>query len=290
MATANDALSQFQSLVGIAESPPHSNLTPIGDEYGWNGVAWCCETVSVVLTRVGINTHYASCWFCIQGYKNGDIGAWLGKPDISVIQPGDQVFYGPNGSDHTGMVKQVDVAGGRILTLEGNIGDAVREQWRPYSGGSLSVFGFGRPPYDGAPVAPAPAPTPPSLALGALLWPELSTRTRAKYPTHTSIVQDCESLASPVDGDYFTATASGVKDFQMRHGLYVDGVCGRVTGLAIVQVDLNFFGFNAGDVDGKMGPQTTEAIKAFQRSAGLTADGEFGNDSTAALWAKIQAS
>ena len=40
-----------------------------------------------------------------------------------------------------------------------------------------------------------------------------------------------------------------------------------------IQTQLNNRGFNAGTVDGNVGPQTRAAIIAYQRSAGLLADG-----------------
>jgi len=40
-----------------------------------------------------------------------------------------------------------------------------------------------------------------------------------------------------------------------------------------LQQRLNAAGFNAGPVDGKVGPGTRRAIRAFQRSQGLPQDG-----------------
>ena len=43
-----------------------------------------------------------------------------------------------------------------------------------------------------------------------------------------------------------------------------------------VQLFLNKYGFNAGDVDGYIGNRTTAAIRDFQRYAGLYPDGDIG--------------
>jgi N-acetylmuramoyl-L-alanine amidase len=50
-----------------------------------------------------------------------------------------------------------------------------------------------------------------------------------------------------------------------------------------VQEDLGALGFDAGRVDGILGPRTVAALQGFQRNAGLTVDGICGPDTVAML-------
>ena len=50
-----------------------------------------------------------------------------------------------------------------------------------------------------------------------------------------------------------------------------------------LQQALNDKGFNAGAVDGKMGPKTKSALKQFQQKQGLTASGQLDSQTVAAL-------
>lgn len=47
MSTPTLVLSQARRRLGIQENQPGSNRTPIGAEFGWNGVPWCAEFVRV---------------------------------------------------------------------------------------------------------------------------------------------------------------------------------------------------------------------------------------------------
>lgn len=51
-----------------------------------------------------------------------------------------------------------------------------------------------------------------------------------------------------------------------------------------IQTALNTAGFDAGQPDGKIGPQTIQAIKKFQETNGLKADGIIGRET----WEKLQ--
>jgi N-acetylmuramoyl-L-alanine amidase len=110
-------------------------------------------------------------------------------------------------------------------------------------------------------------------------------------------------------GSYGTATERAVRAFQEQRGLRVDGACGRQTWSSLVEAGyrlgdrllylrqpmlrgddvlelqraLGALGFDAGRVDGILGPNTTEALAQFQRNAGLTTDRICGPDSVRAL-------
>lgn len=111
-------------------------------------------------------------------------------------------------------------------------------------------------------------------------------------------------------GDEFTdATREAVAAFQTSRRLEVDGECGPHTWSALdeaahrlgdrllylqapmlrgddvarLQQRLGALGFDAGRVDGILGPDTARALESFQRNAGLPVDGIFGPDSLDAL-------
>lgn len=325
MGSAADALNMFRSFIGIAEAPPHSNLTPIGDEYGWNGVAWCDETVSVVLRRIGLapgpidSSHFASCWFHQQAYRNGECGAWLGKPDVSELQPGDQVFFGSSGSDHTGMVETVHADANAVTTLEGNIGDAVRREYRPLSGGSMRVYGFGRPNYDGS---VAPDVPPPSATVGRAVLRKGNRGAAVAEWQKLLIAVGLDIGPSGADGDFGAATDAATRSFQRTLHVADDGEVGPETwagcdrlfaflaaqgapaadpgapefpgtvklgsrGEAVraVQQRLIDRGWNVpGGADGQFGRATDQVVRKFQAEKGLTVDGVSGPATWVALW------
>jgi N-acetylmuramoyl-L-alanine amidase len=112
------------------------------------------------------------------------------------------------------------------------------------------------------------------------------------------------NTAPDTPGEYGSATAGAVLEFQQRRGLREDGICGRQTwsslveagyqlgdrllylhqpmlrgdDVATLQREMGALGFDAGRVDGIFGPLTAAALTSFQRNAGLTTDGICGPD------------
>ena len=110
-------------------------------------------------------------------------------------------------------------------------------------------------------------------------------------------------------GSFGPATEAAVRAFQERRGLRVDGICGEQTWASLVEAGfvlgdrllylrapmlrgddvaelqrlLGLLGFDAGKVDGILGPRTAEATAEFQRNAGLTTDGICGPATVDAL-------
>lgn len=77
----DDFVAVMESFVGIAETPPGSNRTVIGQEFGWNGVSWCAETVSVACHRLGFPLHEAAVVRIANHAKAGDYGLrWTRTP------------------------------------------------------------------------------------------------------------------------------------------------------------------------------------------------------------------
>lgn len=107
-----------------------------------------------------------------------------------------------------------------------------------------------------------------------------------------------------VDGMRGPFTMRGVRRFQRRKGLLVDGIAGPQTKRAIgakplgsrmlrrgnrgwdvaaLQFRLMRHGYPPGGVDGVFGPATQSAVTRFQSANGLTADGLAGPQTVAAL-------
>lgn len=152
--------------LGVTEDPPFSNRTIIGEKYGWNGVAWCAETISVVEAEIGNDAFQpsAGCLVLVDRFRTGANGLWLGKPGVGEVLTDDVGFLGSRGGDHVVRVEWVDIANGLVHTIEGNAGGAA------HNGGAVlqlvrrydSFYGFGRcARLDPAPV-PAPPPPPPA--------------------------------------------------------------------------------------------------------------------------------
>lgn len=72
-------------------------------------------------------------------------------------QKGDQIFFGAEGDDHTGIV--VDVRQGKVYTIEGNAGDYPGEvARRTYDLSDKWIYAFGRPDWSLVADAPSLAP------------------------------------------------------------------------------------------------------------------------------------
>lgn len=108
------------SFVGIIEYPPSSNRTAIGVEFGWNGVAWCAETVSVACKRNGFPLHEAAVINIEKHAKAGDWGMrWSSVPIRGAAACFDFGGRGNPAQMHTGIVSDV-LSATRFRNIEGN--------------------------------------------------------------------------------------------------------------------------------------------------------------------------
>ena len=138
----------------------------------------------------------------------------------------------------------------------------------------------------------------PALAIGDSDVAALQVALRAK-----------RVYAGPVDGVVGPATTEGVRAFQKRARLAVDGVAGPRTKAALgrhgrpdlgrrmlrvgmrgwdvaeLQFLLAWQGFPSGPVDGHLGARTDAALRRFQKWARLGVDGQAGPSTIAALHA-----
>lgn len=155
MTSTDPWVAWLESELGVAESPPGSNRTPVGAEFGWNGVAWCAETQSLaayhafgrrILWTAGVANAAASA-------RAGENGMqWLG-PDTEV-RVGDLPCFDWAGNGDPGDMHISGIVNpgtqDKFETIGGNENDRVMRQWRDRS----AVFGFIRLPFDDVGLAP----------------------------------------------------------------------------------------------------------------------------------------
>lgn len=117
-------VAEARKLIGIAESPPHSNNGPgvriIQSSTGAYGAPWCVSTVQYIWKKAGLGTYADD---TAGAYYLADYaarhGAVLGGP-----RAGCAVVY-HIGQGHAGTVVKT-YPGGFFDAVEGNEGDAVR--------------------------------------------------------------------------------------------------------------------------------------------------------------------
>lgn len=242
---ADDLISVMNSFVGVAESPPGSNRTPIGEEYGWNGVAWCAETVSVACRRLGFPLHEAAV-IRIEGHaRAGDWGmGWTRTPTKGAAVCFDWNGRGNPADMHVGIVSSV-LNATQFRTIEGNYRDRCDRVLRDMK----YVRGFATFPFDDS-AAPATPPSSgqttqptqvaqgePDLTEKLMKAPVLSKGSNDKY--HVGIMQSLLTWHAAdlvgdknrfIDGDFGDGTQRVLATWQRRTGvLEPDGVCGVKT-------------------------------------------------------------
>lgn len=157
MTVAADVVAVAMPYLGTKESPPGSNRTPIGEEYGWNGVAWCHEAVSLWAFKAGMKKNVDFPWTASTPVGKSwfqSKGRWYHTPQV-----GDFVYYSTSGSNgspyHVELVIAVSATtyttiggntSGHAGTVEGN-GDGCYE--KTLSRSLARISGFGRPFYNG---------------------------------------------------------------------------------------------------------------------------------------------
>jgi cell wall-associated NlpC family hydrolase len=118
--TSRQVLKQARKWLGTQESPRNSNRTKIGARFGWNGVPWCAEFVSVVLNDAGAKIRKNA---SAPGLHTQLRGAGWKPVKNSQTRPGDIVFFTWPGTsraiDHVGFIEGRHTDG-RLITIEGN--------------------------------------------------------------------------------------------------------------------------------------------------------------------------
>ncbi len=125
------ALANALADLGLKESPPNSNMTPLGEWFGVNGVKWCAIAVSKWF-------HEGAQFEICQGFRGPGVVPGKGCAYVPTILdwlkahgffvgrvepvPGDIAiidWQGDGKADHIGIVRQ-SLGGGRFLSVEGN--------------------------------------------------------------------------------------------------------------------------------------------------------------------------
>jgi peptidoglycan hydrolase-like protein with peptidoglycan-binding domain len=168
------------------------------------------------------------------------LGAWFDGTTVNVnrARPGDIVFFdwGATNSigaiDHVGIVEVV-LGDGRLQTIEGNTGDAVRRRVR----GASVIAGYGRPAYSGGSSSPSrPAAANWQEAMVKKL-PELSKGDKGEH------VQSAQGLLLArshseikVDGVFGPKMEAAIRAVQRWAKVEDDGVIGPVTWSVLLRV------------------------------------------------------
>lgn len=242
------------------------------------------------------------------------IGRWYPGTvaNVNRAEPGDIVFFDWGRSDsisaidHVGVVEKV-LGGGRVQTIEGNTGNAVKRRVRSAD----VIAGYGRPaykPYKWNGKAPSGEP---ELKRG-----DTGDRVR---DLQSALLKAGERLPEyGVDGDFGAETEAAVRSFQSKHPDEVDRVTGRYgpqTAAALAralghaapdkpkppaakappwpgrylkqppimrgddvrrwQAQMRKRGWRL-TVDGAYGPRSEQVCRAFQEEKGLAVDGVVG--------------
>ena len=120
--TAEEILAIAAKEIGYKETPANSNKTKYGEDYGWNGVAWCvifmwwCFAQAKAQSLFYGGKKVASCGSLKTYAKNN--GQWI----TSGYKAGDLVIFDfantSSSTDHIGIVESVN--GTKLTTIEGN--------------------------------------------------------------------------------------------------------------------------------------------------------------------------
>lgn len=213
----------MESFVGIMEDPPGSNLTPIGEEYGWNGVAWCAQTVSVACNRLGFPLHEAAVIRIEQHAKAGDWGmTWTATPTRGAAVCFDWEGRGQWDDMHVGIVTEV-LDGGKFRTIEGNFADGVFRVLRDMR----FVRGFATFPFSDSDVPGGPTPQPNPPAQGRPVLRQGSKGGDVSYLQ--TVIYEHAGGNIAIDGDFGPQTDSRVRDVQTAYQIAVDGIVGPET-------------------------------------------------------------
>ncbi len=286
-----------------------------------NGDAWCDVFVDAMFFYAcGRSRKHAEKLQC----QTGDMGAgcyWSagyykaqGRFDRNP-KPGDQIFFGSEGGDHTGIVESVTAT--TVTTIEGNSSDRV--QRCTYNRNYGWIHGYGHPRYDladgGSEPEPAPEPVKPSgvetLKVGDVVTFKGSTHYAssdaargykcspgqaevtilalgAPHPVHLVGVSGGCTVWGWVDADAIEYAEEEPEPTPTPDptpaptpvpviGLpeLKEGSSGGV--VEALQQLLAAKGYYEANINGKFENATTEAVKDYQKDSGIEADGIVGN-------------
>lgn len=165
-------------------------------------------------------------------------GAWIERGRTP--EPGDVIFFYRSGDiNHMGIVSRV--AGGSIVTVEGNSSDSVAE--RCYGVGDGGIAGYGRPRWSAAEGevidVPTEEPVVPDVTEKRFYTLRLPYLRKGNVGDAVWVLQtllqahniSCGQWGA--DKDFGSDTEKAVRQFQQKQGLMPDGIVGPETGAAL---------------------------------------------------------
>lgn len=180
-------------------------------------------------------------------------GAWIERGRTP--EPGDVIFFYRSGDiNHMGIVSRV--AGGSIVTVEGNSSDSVAE--RCYGVGDGGIAGYGRPRWELAAEdinVPGNEPAEPDATEKRFYTLHLPYLSKGNVGDAVWVLQtllqahniSCGPCGA--DKDFGSDTKKAVRQFQQKQGLTPDGIVGPETGAALfggeIVTETNNFGLGA---------------------------------------------
>lgn len=233
--TAASLLNAAQAYVDKVSGRPNTFTKDYASRHGseFLRAAWCDMFVTYVARKSGAKAALPNGDRAYTVWHANDfegINRWYSGTTDNVrnhAAPGDVVFFDWSGTntrgaiDHVGIVKK-NLGDGRLVTIEGNTGDAVRLRVRSAD----VIAGFGQPRWTVA------KPKPIGKA-----WPYKRTTLMRKGWENSAGVKKVQDRLNalgykPVlveDGDFGTLTERAVRWFQKREKIEVDGIVGPIT-------------------------------------------------------------
>ena len=233
MSKASDIIKIAVNEIGVKESPANSNKQKYGEEYGANGVAWCCQFVWWVFKHSGAEALFyggkktAYCPTLMNYYKNQ--GQFVTKN----YKPGDIIFFDFNNNksaDHVGIVEKV--SGSTVYTIEGNTavgndsngGEVMRRERS-----TKYILGAGRPAYESETASSSSTSTKEEKTVTVTLTEIKSGSKGEQVKTAQRLLNALGYSCGTVDGIFGAKTVSAVKKFQTAKKLTADGIIGANT-------------------------------------------------------------
>lgn len=217
MSEVTTTLNEARSHLGM-HGRPNSATRWYADRHGreYLDASWCDEYVSWVGSRVGLGKKIGEFAYCpshVNWFKAK--GLWGRSPRVGAV-----VFFDwdrDKVADHIGFVEAV--YRDKIVTIEGNTGDAVRRRVRYPS----QVLGYGYPPYASSPSQGSSDP------YGDTLYRKGSSGTAVRRFQQALIKAGFKLPKYGADGKFGLETEKAVRAFQSKNHLEVDGVIGPNT-------------------------------------------------------------
>lgn len=184
-------------------------------------------------------------------------------------KPGDQIFYGKSGDEaHTGLV--IEVSDKSVVTIEGNVNNAVRLITHSIKDGS--IVGYGRPRYlSGDP-----------YVVRVVKSGDTLNQIAQEYDTTAEEIARENDIADPdvIIVGTVLIFKRGTKEWHTTEIFAEFG--DRNKAVKVIQALLLKRGLSL-TYDGYFGAETRSAVMTWQRSKGITVDGIVGDETIATL-------